>query len=315
MRTLVTDGFFVQIFSLTADNDIIVCGLLNGLAHVYCVATQRLITVLDCQSSGVMVRLSLDRDHIAASSSHGVISVWERADYSLVLRDSLSHAGADVRGLTILRGLLVTGDDGGQLSVFRVDKDNVRRIRAEVNKKLPINHIDFDGCWILTGSVSALKIIHMSGGSSKRLKTGYIECCSLLYPLAATSGMKYSRGIKIWDLESGRLLTTVCDALVFRSLDRGPRGVLAAATSPSSQQTPSAIYLIDTRHLRTNDTCPMPRVRRMAGSDEPTVLDPAICLTDTKLVEAHGTRLTFREFWYYQVSDWELDTFLSDVLV
>ena len=301
---------------MTADNDIIVCGLLNGLAYVFSAATHCLVTVLDCQSSGVFVRLSLDRNHIAASSSHGVISVWERAGYSLVLRDVLSHAGADVRGLRILRGLLVTGDTGGQLSVFRVDSSNVRRIRAEVNEKYPINHMDFDGSWILTGSVSALRMISITGGSttSKHLKTGYIACCSLLHPLAATSGLKYSRGIKIWDLESGRLLRSVCGSLVFWSMGRGPGGLLAAATSPSSQQIPSAIWLLDTRHVCGDNTCP-PRVRRLAGSDEPTVLDPAICLTDTKLLEAHGTRLTLREFWYYQVSDWELDTFLTDVLV
>ena len=301
---------------MAADSSIIVCGLLNGVAHVFSATTHCLVTVLDCQSSGVLVRLSLDQDHIAASSSHGVISVWERAGYSLVLRDSASHAGADVRGLRILRGILVTGDTRGQLSVFRVSSHNVRRIRAEVNEKLPINHIDFDGHWILTGSVSALRMMSMTwdSASSKRLKTGYIACCSLLYPLAATSGLKYSRGIKIWDLESGRLLTSVCESLVFWSVGRGPGGLLAAATSPNSQHTPSSIWLLDTRHVRTDSTCPA-RVRRLAGSDEPTVLDPAICLTDTKLVEAHGTRLTLREFWYYQVSDWELDTFLTDVLV
>ena len=301
---------------MAADCNIIVCGLLNGLAHVFSATTHCLVTVLDCQSSGVLVRLSLDEDHIAASSSHGVISVWERAGYSLVLRDITSHAGADVRGLRIRGGILVTGDTGGQLSVFRVNSYNVRRVRAEVNEKLPINHIDFDGRWILTGSVSALRMISMTGdaASSKRLKTGYIACCSLLYPLAATSGLKYSWGIKIWDLESGHLLTSVCESLVFWSVGRGPGGLLAAATSPSSQQTPSSIWLLDTRHVRTDSTCPA-RVRRLAGSDEPTVLDPAICLTDTKLVEAHGTRLTLREFWFYQVSDWELDTFLTDVLI
>ena len=81
-----------------------------------------------------------------------------------------------MRGLRILRGILVTGDTGGQLSVFRVSSHNVRRIRAEVNEKLPVNHLDFDGCWILTGSVSALRTISMTGDSpsSKRLKSGYI---------------------------------------------------------------------------------------------------------------------------------------------
>ena len=103
------------------------------------------------------------------------------------------------------------------------------------------------------------------------------------------------RGLRIWDLVSGSLLASVCDSLVFRctgvqystvysvqvcdslvfhSLDTGPGGLLAAATSPSSQHLPSAIYLVDTRRMRTNNTCPGPRVRRLAGSEEPSLLDP-----------------------------------------
>ena len=103
------------------------------------------------------------------------------------------------------------------------------------------------------------------------------------------------RGLRIWDLVSGSLLASVCDSLVFRctgvqystvhslqvcdslvfhSLDTGPGGLLAAATSPSSQHLPSAIYLVDTRRMRTKNTCPGPRVRRLAGSEEPSLLDP-----------------------------------------
>lgn len=87
-------------------------------------------------------------------------------------------------------------------------------------------------------------------------------------------------------------------------------GILSAAMSVTNQSCPQ-IYLLDLRSLAKERV----RIRMVAGSNEPTVLDPHVTLTDTRLIEAHGTKLTIREFWYYQVSNWELDTFLSQVSV
>ena len=58
------------------------------------------------------------------------------------------------------------------------------------------------------------------------------------------------------------------------------------------------IYLVD----MTTVTRPKVVTRMFPGSNEPTVLDPHISLTDTKMIEVHGTKITLREFWYYQVS-------------
>ena len=72
----------------------------------------------------------------------------------------------------MLGGLLVTGDAGGLVSVFRVDSDNVRRIRAETHEKMPVHHLDFDGSRILTGSVSVLKLMSVSGSSRQGMFIG-----------------------------------------------------------------------------------------------------------------------------------------------
>ena len=54
---------------LLPDTDqLLVCGLLNGLANVYCLTSHRLLAVLDCSSSGAFVQLSVSSEFIAAVS-------------------------------------------------------------------------------------------------------------------------------------------------------------------------------------------------------------------------------------------------------
>ena len=296
-----------QIFWCVADNKIVVCGLLNGTANVYDIQTGALKTVLDCQSSGGFVQLSLSKDYIVSVSSYGIICIWERKYLSLIFCDDFSHCDY-FHAVKILGDKIVTGDSRGLLNVFDVFDNQVKKVRTEEDETHPINHLDFDGKLVLTGSRNTIRILTIGENENtkaKKIKTGYVSCCCLTFPYAVTSGMKYNRGIKIWDLHTGKIYRTILDVYMFWSLDI--RNGVLSATMSSGNPTSLQVYLVDMKSVTKEDM----RIRCLPASNEPSVLDPHVCLTDTKLIEAHGTRLTMKEFWYYQVSNWELDTFLT----
>jgi len=218
-----------QVFYCCANDSILVCGLLNGTANVYSLTSYRLVAVLDCQSSGAFVQLSIGSEYIVSVSSYGIVSVWDTAKYSLIYRENV-HENATIQGIKALGSIFVTGDIDGLVSTFRVDREEVSIMSKVVDERNPVNHIDFDGKWILTGSQNHLKIWNLFKPDdwSKTLKTGYVCCCCLRFPLAATSGVRLNKGVKIWDLNRGTLLVTVEEKSFFWSLDMVGKYLTAA---------------------------------------------------------------------------------------
>ena len=299
-------GEEAQAFYCAANDSVLVCGLLNGTANVYQMKTNKLLAVLDCQSSGAFVQLSVGKKFIVAVSSYGIVSVWESGKFSLIYRENI-HENTTIQGIKAVDNIFITGDVEGSINVFRVCENNVELLLNMEDEKNPINHLDFDGKWILTGSQNTLKIWNIFNDKdwSKTVKSGYICCCCLSFPFAASAGVRLSKGVKIWDLKKGILLMTILEQCFFWALDlRGD--YIAAAMSSNNQKNPQ-VHLIDLSKVSRGEEG---LVRSFPCEDRATILNPHICMNTSKIIEAHGNIVRTREFWSYQVSEWDCSTFL-----
>ena len=52
----------------------------------------------------------------------------------------------------------MTGDTDGILNIFHINNTEVEKIQTHEFEKHPINHLDFDGNFILTGSRNTLQL-------------------------------------------------------------------------------------------------------------------------------------------------------------
>ena len=145
--------------------------------------------------------------------------------------------------------------------------------------------------------------------SLKLIKTDYILECKLYHHLAISCGGKYRKGIQVWDLRSGALLRSLCSDLLFLSVEISNN--LLYSVMCSSHLTYPHIYVIDIQSLRHNSENSV-RVRGFPCLQSSN-MKTNICTSETKIFQAGGTELTILEFWYYQVSHWDIDTFLRGI--
>ena len=272
--------------------------------------TKSLLTVVDCQSSGGTVRLALSDNIIVAASCYGVISVWTRRDYSLIFRDNSLHQ-TNITGLQLNNNFLITGDSDGVVNWSKISTVYEKSEKILVDEKRTLTDLDFQCKTVLLGSLSCLRVGTLSPEgiykSVRLIKTGYILECKLCQNLAFTSGGKHRRGIQVWDLRSGGLVRTVCPNFAFLSLEISNNVLSSVMLSPSL--TFPHIYVIDLAGLERG------HCGRMRGFPclQATLLRPSTCASHTKIFQAQGTELKMLEFWYYQVSDWDIDTFLNGI--
>ena len=305
-------GVESQVWTCKADQKILVCGLLNGTANVFNTETKTLLTVLDCQSSGGTMRLCLSSNLIVAASSYGVISIWSRKDYALIFRDhSLHHS--EVTGVKMSDSLLITGDSCGIVNCWTVSGTAVGSENFLVDEKRPVTDLDLQQNTILLGSLSSLRVgtLNKEAGcpSLKLIKTDYILECKLAHHLAITCGGKYRKGIQVWDLRSGALLRSLWSDLLFLSLEISNN--LLYSVMCSSHLTYPHIYVIDIKSFRHNSENSV-QVRGFPCLQS-SILKTNICASQTKIFQAGGRELTILEFWYYQVSPWDIHTFLQGI--
>ena len=111
----------------------------------------------------------------------------------------------------------------------------VELIRSEIleydGHASAINHIDFDGSYILIATNEEIILFSIEEGvtelkESIRFHTSRISTCCLQYPFAVTSSLR-SPGLKIWDLRSGELSNTLLEHSSFYGLDL-KNGILVA---------------------------------------------------------------------------------------
>ena len=299
-----------KVFTCKADNKIVVCGLLNGTANVYDTQTKCLLTVLDCPSSGGSMRLALSQDVIVAASSHGVISVWSRTDYGLTFRDDTIHQ-ANITGVKVNGTVIMTGDSDGLVVQWTDIAGGAIHRTIFADEKKPVTDLDFQQNILLVGSRSCLRVGSVSSkGDYKSLrviKTDYVLDCKLSPPLAFTSGGKYREGIQVWDLQTGGLVRTLCSHLAFLSLEISNN--LSCSVITSAQLTFPHIHVMDLDRVERGGRLMM----RTFPCLQSVLLSPSVCRSDTKIFQAHGTELKMLEFWYYQVSDWDIDTYLDGI--
>lgn len=305
-------GVESQVWTCRADQKIVVCGLLNGTANVFNTETKTLLTVLDCESSGGTMRLCLSGNSIVAASSYGVISVWSRKDYGLIFRDHSLHQ-SEVTGVKMSDSLLITGDSCGVVICWTVSGPAVRSENLLVDEKRPVTDLDLRQDTILLGSLSSLRVgtLNKEGSlaSLKLIKTDYILDCKLFHSFAISCGGKYRQGIQVWDLKSGALVRSLCSDLIFLSLEIS--NSLLYSVMCSSHLTYPHIYVIDIQSVRQNSG----RSLKIRGFPclQSNLLNTNICTSETKIFQAAGTELTILEFWYYQVSHWDINTFLRAI--
>ena len=260
------------------------------------------------------MRLSLSHNLIVAASSYGVISVWSRTDYGLIFRDHSLHQ-SEVTGVKMSDTLLITGDSCGVVNRWTVPGQPapVSSENLLVDEKRPVTDLDLWQNTILMGSVSSLRVgtLNKEGclASLKLIKTDYILDCKLFHPFAVCCGGKYSKGIQVWDLRSGVLVRSLYSDLIFLSLEISNK--LLYSVMCSSQLTYPHIYVIDIQSVRESSG----RSVQVRGFPclQSSLLNTNICTSQTKIFQAAGTELTILEFWYYQVSHWDSDTFLRAI--
>ena len=315
MLCVARGGLECQVWTCRAHQNTVVCGLLNGTANVFNIETGTLLTVLDCQSSGGTMRLALSDNLIVAASSYGVISVWTRKDYGLIFRDDSLHQ-SEVTGVKMCEPLLLTGDSAGVVNCWTVSGSVlVRSENLVVDEKRPIVDLDLCQDIILLGSLSSLRVgtLNKEGGftSQKLIRTDHILNCKLFPPFAVTSGGKYRKGIQVWDLRSGALVRSLCSDLNFLSLEISNN--LLYSVMWSCHLTYPHIYVIDITTLRDSSESDNRVKIRGFPCLQSNQLNTNICTSETKIFQAAGSELTILEFWYYQVSHWDVDTFLRGI--
>ena len=277
---------------------------------MYDTKTRSLLTVLDCQSSGGTMRLDLSPNIILAASSYGVLSVWDREDFSLVFRDERLHQ-AEVTGVKVQETIIITGDSDGQ--VVRTDLARLGQESQTIvaEEKRPVTELDYQQNILLLGSYSSLRVgsLSLEGKykSSQLIKTDFVGDCKLSPPLALISCGEYRPGVQVWDLRTGLLVRTIFPDLVFLSLEISDNLLFSVITS--SDLTFPHVYIIDLERAVRGKTLQT----RQFTCQQSTLLKPSLCIKDSRMFQAHGTQLKIMDFWYYQLSDWEIETFLDGI--
>ena len=237
----------MQIAYCVANNELVACSLRNGEVHVYDVNTKILIRIFTLNDQKVedlgsaFVQLSINSEHLVAVSNHGDISVWKISDEWILiyntgmLCDAKSLHKGSIQGVKIYGNIFITGDTKGLWNIFRIMDKKVELIRSEIleydGHTSPINHIDFDGSYILIATNEEIILFSMEGGVTElnetiRFHALHISTCCLQYPFAVTSSLR-SPGLKIWDLRSGELSNTLLEHSSFYGLDL-KNGILVA---------------------------------------------------------------------------------------
>ena len=211
--------------------------------------------------------------------------------------------------------LLMTGDSCGVVNRWTISGPAVRSENLLVDEKRPIVDLDLCQDSILLGSLSSLRVgtLNKEGGftSQKLIRTDHILDCKLFHPFAVTSGGKYRKGIQVWDLRSGALVRSLCSDLNFLSLEISNN--LLYSVMWSCHLTYPHIYVIDITTLRDSSESDNRVKIRGFPCLQSNQLNTNICTSETKIFQAAGSELTILEFWYYQVSHWDVDTFLRGI--
>ena len=92
-----------------------------------------------------------------AVSSYGIVSAWETKKFNLIYREN-AHFNSTIQGIKAFKDIFITGDVDGRLNVFKVEENQVKILANFEDERHPVNHLDFDGRWILTGSRNNLKV-------------------------------------------------------------------------------------------------------------------------------------------------------------
>ena len=154
-----------RVTTLSCDDTVLVCGMVNGHANVYDLASLNLLAVLDCRPhhdnlSYMGVTSDVGRDVVATISRKGDVSVWRKADWSNVFKESL-HGDRSVWHVKVVANLIITGGDDARLALLSWDGNQVSLMRMIEEETALLNRItglDSDGEWLLYGTRKELKV-------------------------------------------------------------------------------------------------------------------------------------------------------------
>jgi len=209
-------------FYVAGDEEILVCGFYDGKAKVYNLNQSSLepapiLAVLECSKVEAEhnynpVQLDVGKDIIVTVDVVGMVTIWKRKDFTPVYQ--IPHHGQnEVLGIKTVGNQILTGGNDGKIALLIYEDEQVKMIRQMADQHRPlgqpddlnkINHLDSDGVWALTGHNSGVKLWNVEEGKLvSTAKAGYVCCCALSYPYAATTGMTYNLGVGLWDMIKG----------------------------------------------------------------------------------------------------------------
>lgn len=230
----------------------------------------------------------------------------------MIFRDERLHQ-AEITGVKLREEIILTGDSDGKVVWTNLARLGQKSKTIFVDEKRPVTELDYQQNILLLGSNSCLRVGSMNWegeySSSQLIKTDFIMDCKLSLPYALTSGGRYRQGVEVWDLRAGVRVRTICPHLVFLSLEISDN--LLCSVMTSAELTFPQVIIIDLegevreKSLKT----------RQFPCLQSTLLKPSLCIKDSKIFQAHGIELKILEFWYYQVSDWEIETFLDGIKI
>ena len=235
--------------SLSCDDSMVVCGLVDDTAKVYDIQTLALLKDLDCcpllphqPEHGLNyggVRSDVGQDVVATVTDKGDVSVWKKSDWSLLYKQS-PHGNVKVNEVKVLPDLIITAGDNGRLSLLSWDGEmfSLRRMIGEglrppwdeLQNMLHcgirgIHGLDSDGEWVLFASMAVgLQLWSLTDdvvGPSISIDTQTIISVALSYPYGVIFGHFMNgpnvRVVQVWDLVTGQLVRNVNADTVYRT--------------------------------------------------------------------------------------------------
>jgi len=295
-------------FYVAGDDEILVCGFYDGKAKVYNLNQSSLepppiLAVLDCSKVEAEhnynpVQLDVGKDIIVTVDVVGMVTIWKRKDFTPVYQ--IPHHGEnEVLGIKMVGNQILTGGNDGKVALLKYEDEKVKMIRQMTDKeKNKINHLDSDGVWALTGHNRTAKLWNVEEGELVSIvRAGYVCCCALSYPYAATTGMTYNMGVGLWDMIKGTCVRRINPQLSMWVVQ--VRGDYLAMSMAKGEDDTSPITFIYKLTELTNTKVPAEKMwnRQIACQANQPYDSPHMFLNKTSLFVTEEKFIKSFNFW------------------
>ena len=192
---------------VVCDEEMIVCGYTRGQARAYDINTGDLKFQLECNDQLVRlydgVQLDLGSTVIGAITDTGTVSLWDRADGTLLYQDKHHGEQELVLGIKVTDDYILTGGADGSLFILKLMEGSWKIAHKMYENKEGITHIDAGGRWAVTGTRKEIKLWDLEEHSLvENVKPVLVKVwmLSFIYPHAFVVGGEDWDGVQVWDM-------------------------------------------------------------------------------------------------------------------